>query len=358
MKFESTDEMHDAWVRLYRVPLRDAIDIALKTDEDAFVPFGKLADEARAWHLADEDYRRYRKAATIFGTMLELALERAVGFREHGPEIVDIDEALDSAEGLQCPRWPSGIDALDEETGGGFYGATVVAGEPGTGKSLVAIRSALRAAAQGWRVVYLDSELGVENIKSRLNALRKGDQQDYDRVMNAVHRRLHFASLDTLRSGLGAIYNHVVKRIEAEDERLLVVVDHVHDTARGMQRAGVQAAGGEFGFYRMIEAIGDAAKQSRRETDGMIGWLLVAELNAAGRVRGGQLDYAGEMVVSLRKPKDLRNAGNVTEVIVTKGREGGEKHYGQYFRNHELCRLSPMSDREPDPGSGDDGGGF
>lgn len=63
--------------------------------------------------------------------------------------------------------WPSTIAPLDDLIGG-FYGLTVLTAEKGTGKSTLALASALEAAGtHEWEVVYLAAEDDWDTFRER-----------------------------------------------------------------------------------------------------------------------------------------------------------------------------------------------
>lgn len=321
--------------QMISMPLAKAIEFAQQTDDETFRPPVEVSNaEARWWDLCDMGFARYRSAATQPGERCALAVERALVGRLHAPDVTDLDDTIDAATASLCPRWPSGIEAVNEACGGA-YGTEVIGGQPGAGKSLLALDQAMRAAAKGWRVVYFDTELSVPNLRGRLDAIRLNRPGVYDLAMREP-RQIHFGGLDTLRGGFEGLCGFITNRIMPSDDRVLVVLDHVHDVVRGLTRGSTKANA----FFRALESIADAAKTSRRETEGHVAWILVAELNQHGGIRGGQLDYAADMVLALRKEEDEKD---VTELRVEKGREGGEGNYGKFYRDKSRGCLTPVT---------------
>jgi DNA repair protein RadA len=94
----------------------------------------------------------------------ELALAEIRRLAGVAPRLVNVLEALKAQKEL--PVIKIGVAEFDEKTPWGglrrglIYG---IAGEFGTGKSMFAIQSAVKAAAEGWRVVFIETE-GALNL--------------------------------------------------------------------------------------------------------------------------------------------------------------------------------------------------
>ncbi|HEB89118.1 MAG TPA: DNA repair protein RadA [Deltaproteobacteria bacterium] len=72
-----------------------------------------------------------------------------------------------------CPRIPTGSKELDRVLGGGFVPGSVVllGGDPGIGKSTLALQVAGRLAAEGQSVLYVSGEESAEQIRLRAERL-------------------------------------------------------------------------------------------------------------------------------------------------------------------------------------------
>jgi DNA repair protein RadA/Sms len=81
---------------------------------------------------------------------------------------------LDSSE-VFAPRFSSGDVEFDEVLGGGFVpGALVLlGGDPGIGKSTLALQTALRLSLQGVNVLYISGEESVQQIRLRATRIDK-----------------------------------------------------------------------------------------------------------------------------------------------------------------------------------------
>lgn len=83
--------------------------------------------------------------------------------------------ALKEIDAEAQPRWPSGISELDRVLGGGLVPGSVLllSGEPGIGKSTLALQLAGGLAAAGRPVLYVSGEESPEQIRLRADRLRE-----------------------------------------------------------------------------------------------------------------------------------------------------------------------------------------
>lgn len=323
--------------------LDDAIAFANTIDADAFgLQNGKDSD-ALAWcRLADVTLREYRLAICEPGTRLGLAVQRAV--RPRGTEIHARDLTAPSGK---CPRYPAGLESIDHVTGG-FYGVTCLGGAPGVGKSLVALRSALEAAVAGWRVLYYDCELGARNFASRVMRVVRTEPESFgpaisndcdgpdlqpSRWSHFGHRLTDapFRPRDLTRlADLSAWVQDILELIHHFDQRVLIVLDSVNQAARMLSSQGTNEEG-----WRLTRQIAELAREVRKETNGEVAWLLVAELNRQGTIAGKDLEYIADLDVRMQRGTET----GFTSIRVAKGREGGEGDFGDYLRDWEQGRL-------------------
>ncbi len=94
-------------------------------------------------------------------------------------------------------RWPTGITELDRVLGGGFVPGSLVllGGDPGIGKSTLALQAAHRLAEVGRQVLYVAGEESAQQTRmraERLGALSRGvwvvAETDLDAVLAACRR--------------------------------------------------------------------------------------------------------------------------------------------------------------------------
>lgn len=81
--------------------------------------------------------------------------------------------ALGQVESDRLPRLESGLPELDRVLGGGLVpgSVTLIGGEPGVGKSTLALQVATRLAERGRRVLYVSGEESAEQIRMRADRL-------------------------------------------------------------------------------------------------------------------------------------------------------------------------------------------
>jgi len=323
--------------------LDDAIVLAEGTDADLFAAADRSTTRAGDWcRLADSVLREYRYAALEPGTRLGLSILRAV--RARGTEIHARNLRAPAGK---CPRYRSGIAGIDRATGG-FYGVTVLAGAPGVGKSLAALRAGIQAAAAGWRVVYYDCELGEQNFASRVMRVVRSEPETYGppvandcegpdpeparwsrlghRLGDAPFQPRDLTRLADLRAWAEDIWSFV----HQFDSRVLVVLDSVNQAARMLSETGGNDEG-----WRLTRQVAELAREVRKETDGAVAWLLVAELNRAGGIAGKDLEYIADLDVRMAQGSER----GFTQIRVAKGREGGEGDYGDHLRDWRNGRL-------------------
>ncbi len=75
------------------------------------------------------------------------------------------------------PRMTSGIAELDRVFGGGLVAGSVIllGGDPGIGKSTIALQGAARLASQGARCLYLSGEEAIDQVRMRARRLGLAD---------------------------------------------------------------------------------------------------------------------------------------------------------------------------------------
>ncbi|NIR42925.1 MAG: DNA repair protein RadA [Gemmatimonadetes bacterium] len=95
-------------------------------------------------------------------------LGRAAGGAEEARAV-----SLASVEGVDRPRWSTGLEDLDFVLGGGVVPGSMVllGGAPGIGKSTLLLQVSARLAATGHRVLYVSGEESAYQVKLRADRL-------------------------------------------------------------------------------------------------------------------------------------------------------------------------------------------
>lgn len=186
-----------------------------------------------------------------------------------------------------CAR-PTGVQELDRVLGGGLVAGAVVllAGEPGAGKSTLALEVAARAAQGGQRVLYITGEESAAQV--RLRAGRTG----------ALERSLWLAA----ETELGAVLTHV--DTVAPD---LLVVDSVQTIASAEAEG---TAGGPTQVRAVAGSLIGVAKQRALAT------LVIGHVTKDGAVAGPRLlehlvdvvlHFEGDRNSALRMVRAVKN---------------------------------------------------
>ncbi len=150
---------------------------------------------------------------------------------------------MNDIQRVSIKRLPTGVPGLDVVLGGGLpeYSFTVIAGDPGTGKTTLAHQILFNLATPERPAMYF-SVLG----ESALKMLRYQQQMDYfDR--DKVGDTIQFVSLSDamLTQDLEHILADIVRRVEANNPRL-VVFDSFHNVtplAANQERVGMDMQG-------------------------------------------------------------------------------------------------------------------
>lgn len=251
---------------------------------------------------------------------LRAVLLRAMGDKkEHPLTSLDLDP-------MPARRWPAGIAGIDGDVlMAGFYGLTAVCGGSKLGKSIVGYQSALQAACNGWRVIYVDAELDDWQANQRIrNATQRTPKEFLYEHPNFVWRQLfEQVSLETL-------VRDIAGWVEDFDETVLIVLDSIHRVAQKMVNKRTR-----IDFYDALHDLVNWALCARRMGKGRIGVMVMAERNKHGGTKGESLEYACDVLLKLKgKPSDL-----VVDLDVELSREGGGGEKGRYVRDWSRCQF-------------------
>jgi hypothetical protein len=237
-----------------------------------------------------------------------------------------------SAEGEDrpYPRIATGVDELDEATGGGVYGLAVFAGDSGVGKSTLALNVALTAKRAGWDVLYIAAEM--DHLEYEVRAARYyGQHIEAFRQTDLMPTVAHVA--DGLE--LDSLVDLVLTIPTERTERLLLVVDSLTKCAAFVDRG--ERFNSLFDAMSRLIRLGEAAV---RYGDRRIAVLMTSELNREGAALGRRITYAASLQVNLMQDK---TQPDLVQISVAKGRSSSKRPafgpFMQDWRRHRLMRV-------------------
>ena len=242
-------------------------------------------------------------------------------------------------------RWPTGLSYVDQACGG--YGITVVAGKPKVGKSLVAIGAACESVQQGWRVAYVNAELTPAELDERL--LRYTSRFN-DSQVEAVLDRLHL-----LHVSPGVTVDRVIEEarvlLEMDDTKLLLILDSINRLVKYSTRPGDDGH-----YWAELQKWSGFLTKARRDSEGLVSGLIVSELNARGAVKGLDLEYEADQVISInRGGDDPTKSHGLVEIAVPLNRSGPElepRSHLRMWQTGHFIELSCSADSDEDETDG------
>ena len=218
---------------------------------------------------------------------------------------------------------PTGVDELDRVLGGGVVpgSVTLLAGEPGVGKSTLLLKVVHKWAAAGRRALYISGEESLGQI--RMRAVRTGCSHD-ELYLSAD------SDLDTVLAQIDAV------------NPSLVVVDSVQ-TMSTTEADGV--AGGVTQVRAVTSALTGAAKRSGTAV------ILVGHVTKEGAIAGPRtLEHLVDVVLHFEGDKQ----SSLRMVRGVKNRFGGADEVGcfQLLESGIECVADPSGlflDQRPEP---------
>jgi predicted ATP-dependent serine protease len=217
----------------------------------------------------------------------------------------------------ELPRFPSNLEPIDKAYGG-FFGVTSLIAQAGVGKTMVALSSALTAAAtQKWNVVYFCGELDESEIIER----RAREMTVHETAVDGVD------FLKVVMVGKGqTTFDFCVELIGLDPELpLLVVMDSINTIAT-LARTD---------YLRTLEDYALRAMLARRLSRGAASFLLVSETNKRGNSKGEKLEFWSDLAITMSGKKDE----TAVDFNISKIRRGQWRHLGTFERSWANCRF-------------------
>jgi len=205
------------------------------------------------------------------------AQERSGSWTQQWREGVDVDT---------LPRWPSTLEVVDR-TYGGFFGLTALVSEPGCGKTMLALSSALQAAATGkWNVKFFGAEVDDDEIISRRNRELRVHEGAVDGV----------DFFEFIHVGRGQSVQDLVLDMAEIDPALPILV--VQDSINTM----ATLAGGR--YLDVLNELCLWAAFARKLSRGAISFLIVSETNKRGKSKGEKLEFWSDLCINMSGKPD------------------------------------------------------
>lgn len=249
-------------------------------------------------------------------------LARSLEVREQPIVLVDPEAALRQAP---SPTWPTALEGKPTILTA-FRGVTFLVGGPSAGKSWWAIGSALAAAWNGWRVLYVAAEMSPAQILRR--AMRYMDDHQVP------------DGFDVLEASYGASVDRLVEMVsEAIDaRRTLIVLDSISSF---VDQAQIAESGEDVHRIGPLKRLTMWALNVRRDTNGEVSFLVLSERNAAGETKGRFGDHKADLVVSIKSDE---KQGLGKHIAVTKAWESECGPLGLFALDPRRARLTWVGD--------------
>lgn len=244
-------------------------------------------------HLINEATRQMDAGALDVDALL-----RTIASLRPDPGPTTFAELLGEGWLPRVPRIPlASLPEISQRLGGGLVGFTALSGEPGVGKSTLALQAALDAA-RVMPVLYYDLENGRYATGDRLRALFNGDVEAARQATARLYYRDTAATIETDLLAVGAPTFVVVDSIQ----KLPTSVEH--------RRAGIDR------WVHRLEGL------KRRDCNVLVVSEIARSLYGSEAWVGaykesGEIEYAADLGLQL-----LPDAGGRVAVHVVKNRHG------------------------------------
>jgi predicted ATP-dependent serine protease len=227
------------------------------------------------------------------------------------------------AESVPIRHWHSTLDYIETHCQG-FYGMTAIVGEKGAGKTLLALGSAIEAAASGdWQVAYMASEDDEGGLAERFNRYLDAHPHAEDCIGN----------FHPITVGRGQTPTSIMMEVmgvvnPTYDTPVLTVFDSINSMVNLSNMSYLDGLK-EFGLWAML---------ARRMSQGDASFMITHESNKAGNAKGEVAEFWSDMVLKIKKVK--KSAHCVTMRLDKTRRTGGEGDFGnKLLRNWQKAQF-------------------
>lgn len=191
----------------------------------------------------------------------------------------------------RLPRWPSGLGPDFDTKYSGFQAVTAFGGHAGVGKSTLAMSCALENARDGACVVYFDAENAAGEQRERAQYWHGGPAQ-FDAAQDWLALNFRWVLIDN-RHSWSTMLSYAAKQILRRHSRVLIVLDSLQTIADEICAGQNMLAVTADLYSRMNRIV--------RESDGLISFLVLSELNKEDGVKGGAGKYRATMVLKITR---------------------------------------------------------
>ncbi len=221
-----------------------------------------------------------------WGTVDEVAVLGAVGGagrRSVAPASRAVP--ISSVDAHRTQPCPTGIDELDRVLGGGIVpgSVTLLAGDPGVGKSTLLLEVAHRAAQSGRRALYVSGEESAGQIRLRADRIGCGGTEQVEEVYLAAESDVHTVldHIETVRPAL-VIVDSVQTMSTREADGVAGGVTQVRAVTAGLTAA---AKANGFALILVGHVTKDGAIAGPRSLEHLVDVVLHFEGDRSGALR-------------------------------------------------------------------------
>ena len=229
--------------------------------------------------------------------------------------VVRVDPS--SFDASLCPSFPLGAPGLEG------FGLTVLVGEPGCGKSLLGISSALDSYQAGWDVAYIGVEIDKGEMSFRVSRAREAQRPPRVNIGDVGWLMLQPGrfKMEQLIEALG--------RVATGERKLLVIIDSINSLAElGTDGSMTASLGATTKLFEW-------ATQVRMHTQGNVSFLIISETNSSGGVKGRKGTFSADLVLNIVKTPEH----GIVEVCCVKSRSRPGFEPIPYEIDWDACRM-------------------